>query len=238
MVTDDDKIIIERLLDGSLPDNDHRILRARLESDGALNDYLEQQREMQSWITREARVVTATNYLRGLEDGAPAKEENAEKTVAARKRYPLLIGAFLLLLLLLGAYWFYTRATAPEPIIDHRPLAVAMADAPPPGVAAYNAQKFADALPLLIAGEAANPNPEYQLAIVVSYLETGRPEAALPYLDLLAEAPLYSDAHTFYRALTLWQLGRSREATSALNQLPSDSYYAPAAGRLRARLKN
>lgn len=246
MVNDDDKLLIERYLAGSLPDNEHRTLRARLETDTALGDYFLRQREMQDFLARDARVTSTLAYLNGLEQtGPPDRTEPlrpepdtvSDFVPAAPNKYwlPLGLSALIVLITLLLFYFYWP--SDPPAVIEHRPLAVMMADAPPPEVAAYNAGEYAAALPLLVEANAARPNPEYQLAIAISYLETDRPAAALPYLEGLAAAPLYGDARHFYGALAYWQMARRDDAAAALNRLSPGGYYAPAAERLRARME-
>lgn len=232
MVSDNDKILVERYLDGSLHDNELSILRARLENEPALSEHLRQQEELKDWTVREKLVSGGMAYLKSLE--VPAEGEsnktNPVSTTWSRYRWIILLG---ILALLISGY-LLLRPTEDSPIIDHRPLAVKMADQTPPETLAYNEKDFAKALPLLREANALNPAPAYQLAIAVSFLETDRPGDALPYLEALSDAPLYREARLFYQAYAFLHLGREDEASALLDQLPDSGFYGDAGKRLRA----
>ena len=240
MVTEDDKLLVERALNGDLDPAAADNLRRRLEREADLRDYHERIEQQQTFLATEAKVTATLEYLRKLPDGTNEKPSGVAAGAArqaatrARRLKWLLLAAALLMLLL--ALWYLNAPPPATPIIDHRPVAVNMADAPPDYVRAYNAGDYATALPGLRTALEQADDPGLRLALIVSLIETDKPAAALPELDRLAEAPLYADAVAFYRAYAAYRAGDSAAARRLLAAVPRQGFYGLAADRLATAL--
>lgn len=230
MVTEDDRIALERLLAGDLPAEEAEQLHARIAQDVPLGDAWAQMADTEQWMLRS--------------QNARATVARFKKTVASpeeskawyRGKFLMIAAAVLVLLsLLVGAIWWLSE----EEVIDHRPLAVAeMSEGASPAVTAYNRGDYATALPLLENLNQDTLSSIYLLAEGVSHLETGGLQEALATFGQLKEegGVSFRPAASFYLALTHYRLGDMEAASANLENVPANTYYSTAADRLRKKI--
>lgn len=234
MVTEEDRILINRYLDGSLPSNQASALRGRLKDDELLQKSLNHERELRDWLIQKNKVDETMAYLRGLTNQGSNLTKKAETPIhqkpKKRRRYlQVLAASVAALLLVFTSFWLLNPSN--ETVVKHRPLSVVMGSGESEAARLFNAESYAEALPFLTSIE--NPQSDVLLAIAISFIETERFDDALPILDSLGQdSPNFTDAVFLYKGLIYYRKEQPVLARSQLGKIPVNSYYYPAARRL------
>ena len=246
-------IRIEDYLDGALDAAERSVFEADVRADPALAEGLAQVREARSRLARQwtqedvDRALTASLQQLGREHfNRDAKPLSA--TVNPRfqlhRWWPALAVAACVAGFLI---WFFRPAGETDLYAQYRQFppsafvtrsaadstqaSLATADA------AFNAGRYAEALPLLQRYLASQPNDlEKRFFAALCQLELGRTTEAAAAFQQLRSAPAYADEATWYLALTMLKEKNDVQRAALLRQIPRASrHYNEAQQLLRKR---
>ncbi|MEL7251042.1 MAG: hypothetical protein AAFO03_21630 [Bacteroidota bacterium] len=262
-LTEHDIAQIEAYHDGTLSAQDEALLRERIASDQGFRQAIQDWERLwvsgvQATKTEEAQLTEEKAKLQQLEATLPPLKKERNKT----RRMVLVLGVFAGLL---GLYWWWTAELdnreveeSVEEIVEEeqdRPLFQAFDatyfehltrdDANLGGneeeaLAAYDANSYAEAWPLLIEQVEAGADSIYLLYAGVAALADQQAEQSVTLLEPLLDRPsfrYYQEEVRWYLALAYLEQGEKDAADRLLNVLEVEGAYVEKAKQLRVTLK-
>ncbi len=244
---------IEDYLDDTLDAAQRAALEADVQTDPALAEALAQVREARTRLARQWTQEDADRALTGTlqEVGRQHFTSNADAmsaVVTPRARlprwWPLLAAAACLVGLLI---WFFRPAQEANLYAQYRhfPEAAfvtrATDDSAQTDLAAantaFNAGRYADALPLLQHYLASHPKDlEKRFFAALCQLELGQTTEATTAFQQLRTAPAYAEEATWYLALAFLKEKNNAQGGEILRQIPRSSRYYNEAQQLLGKL--
>lgn len=246
-MTKQDHDLIDKYLNDAMDATERSDFEKRLSDNPDLANALDMVRSMNRFLLQRDATNVSLQHLQSISnDYRPHSKptdpptqnpltQTAPKPVPIYRNPKTIVAVFLIAaalgLLLLLAYLRSDQATPQRQ--QHRPLAAEQSSGNPQlaqAIRLFNAEEYAQAIPLLRSLSA--DEPRYRLALGIAYLETADYAQAQQTLTDLTAFPIYQNEAYWYLALTALQQDDQATAKTWLEKIAEDSPYAEKAQAL------